>query len=259
MRTPAPSPMMKPSRSLSNGRLARGGLVVARRQRPQRAEPADAHRRDRRLRAARDHRVGVAAPDDLERLADGVRRRRAGGARRQVRPLGAEPDRDLAGGEVDDGRGNEERRDLARAALEQRLVLALDRGEPADARRDEDADRRRVLGRDRQPRVVHRELRRRDGVLDEDVHLLDVFLVDELQRVEAPDLRRDLRGEPAGVELRDPRDAARPGQQRAPVRAGADAERRHQADAGDDDPPAQRASVGPAWVTSFLPFACASM
>ena len=41
-------------------------------------------------------------------------------------PLGAEPDRHLAGRQVDDGRRDEERRDLARAALEQRLVLALD-------------------------------------------------------------------------------------------------------------------------------------
>ena len=39
--------------------------------------------------------------------------------------------------------------------------------------------------------VVHGELRRRDGVLDEDVHLLDVLLLDELQRVEALDLARD--------------------------------------------------------------------
>ena len=53
--------------------------------------------------------------------------------------------------------------------------------------------------------VVHRELRRRDRVLDEDVHLLDVFLLDELQRVEALDLRRDLRREAGDVE---PRDAA---------------------------------------------------
>ena len=54
--TPAPSPTTKPSRSLSNGRLARSRLVVARRQRAQRAEAADAHRRDRRLGAAGDHR-----------------------------------------------------------------------------------------------------------------------------------------------------------------------------------------------------------
>ena len=50
-------------------------------------------------------------------------------------------------------------------------------------------------------RVVHRELRRGDGVLDEDVHLLDVFLLDELQRIEALDLRGDLRGEAGDVEL----------------------------------------------------------
>ena len=36
-------------------------LVVARRQRAHRGEPADAHRRDRRLRSAGDHHVGVAA------------------------------------------------------------------------------------------------------------------------------------------------------------------------------------------------------
>ena len=40
---PAPSPSTKPSRSLSNGRLALRRLVVARRQRAQRAEAADAH------------------------------------------------------------------------------------------------------------------------------------------------------------------------------------------------------------------------
>ena len=72
------------------------------------AEPADAHRRDRRLRAAGDHHVGGAAPDDLEGVADRVRRRRAGGAGRRVRALGAEADRHLAGGEIDDRRRDEE-------------------------------------------------------------------------------------------------------------------------------------------------------
>ena len=47
----------------------------------------------------------------------------------------------------------------------------------------------------RQAGVVHRELRGGDGVLDEDVHLLDVFLVDELQRIEPLHLARDARGE----------------------------------------------------------------
>ena len=51
------------------------------------------------------------------------------------------------------------------------------------------------LRADLQLRIVHRELRRRDRELDEDVHLLDVFLVDELQRVEVLHLARDARGE----------------------------------------------------------------
>ena len=57
------------------------------------------------------------------------------------------------------------------------------------------------LRRDLQPGIVHRELRRRDRVLDEDVHLLDVFLLDERQRVEALDLAGNLRRELRRVEL----------------------------------------------------------
>ena len=34
--------------------------------------------------------------------------------------------------------------------------------------------------------VIHGELRRRDRVLDEDVHLLDVFLLDELAADRSP-------------------------------------------------------------------------
>ena len=56
--------------------------------------------------------------------------------------------------------------------------------------------------------VVHRELRRGDRVLDEDVHLLDVFLLDELQRIEPLHLARDLRRELRRVELGDRADAA---------------------------------------------------
>ena len=57
-----------------------------------------------------------------------------------------------------------------------------------------------MSGGDRQPGVVHRELRRGDGELDEDVHLLDVFLVDELQRIEVLDLAGDPRRELRRVE-----------------------------------------------------------
>ena len=46
-----------------------------------------------------------------------------------------------------------------------------------------------------QARVVHRELRGRQRELDEDVHLLDVLLLEVLQRVEALDLAGDARRE----------------------------------------------------------------
>ena len=91
--------------------------------------------------------------------------------------------------------------------------------------------------------VVHRELRSRDGVLNKDVHLLDVFLLDEVERVESPYLRRDLRCVPGDIELGDPIDAARPADERFPVGFRSDAERRHQTNAGDDDPPGQYPSV----------------
>ncbi len=74
-------------------------------------------------------------------------------------------------------------------------MLALDRAEPAYPRRDEHTDPRRVLRRHLELRIVHRELGGGDGELDEDVHLLDVFLLDELQRVEALHLTRDARRE----------------------------------------------------------------
>ena len=46
---------------------------------------------------------------------------------------------DLPGGQVHDGRRNEERRDLARTAVQQVGVFALDDVEPADAGADVDA------------------------------------------------------------------------------------------------------------------------
>src|SRR5262249_19010752 len=109
------------------------GLVIARGERFHRREAADAHRRDRSLGAAANHHLGIAALDDLERIAYSVRRSRAGCGGGRVRSAGAEGDRDVPGGRVDEGRGNEEGRDLAGAAWEQLRVLALDHVEPANA------------------------------------------------------------------------------------------------------------------------------
>jgi hypothetical protein len=168
-------------------------LVVARRERTHRGKSTDAHRRNRRFRSAGNHHFRIAAADDFVRFADGMSRRRACRARRKVRAARVESNRDLARRQVDDGRGNEERGDAPRAALQQLLVLGFNRLEPANAGRNEDADVIGNLGRDLQAGVVHGELRRRERVLDEDVHFLDVFLVDELQGIEALHLAGDAR------------------------------------------------------------------
>ena len=68
---------MKPSRSRSNGRLARVRLVVAGRERGQEVEAGHAEGVDHAVRAAREHHVGVAPADHLVGFAD---RLRAGGA-----------------------------------------------------------------------------------------------------------------------------------------------------------------------------------
>ena len=72
---------------------------------------------DRRFRAARHHHVGVAERDQARGIADRVRAGRAGGDDRVVRPLQPVLDRDIAGGEVDQPAGDEERRDAPRPAL----------------------------------------------------------------------------------------------------------------------------------------------
>ena len=57
----------------------------------------------------------------------------------EIGPLRAVADADLPRRHVHNRRGNKERRDLARAAVQQVGVLALDDFESADARADEDA------------------------------------------------------------------------------------------------------------------------
>ena len=108
--------MTKPSRPASNGRDARLRIVVARRERAHRGEAADDRLVDAGLGAAGEHDVGVAAPDDLRRLADGVAAGRAGRDGREVRPGHPEADRDLAGADVGDAHRDEERADPVRAA-----------------------------------------------------------------------------------------------------------------------------------------------
>ena len=130
------------------GTAGAGRIVVARGERAHGGESADAHGSDGSFGAAGDHDVGVAVLNDAVGIADGVRAGGAGSGGGCVRALGAELHRDMAGSEVDDGGGNEEGRDLARAAFEKRFVLALDHFESADAGADVNADALGIFGRD---------------------------------------------------------------------------------------------------------------
>ena len=93
-------------------RARRGGrVVVPGREGPHRGEARDHHLADRRLRRPGDHDVGVAAPDRLPGLADGVTAGGAGRRDRDVRALRTEGDRGLPGREIRDRHRDEERAD----------------------------------------------------------------------------------------------------------------------------------------------------
>ena len=85
--------------------------------------------------------------------------------------------------------------------FEQRLVLALDHFESADAAADVDADALGVFGVHLQARTAPARIRRRDGELDEAAHLLDFFFFDVAGWIEAltsPAMRQE---KSRGVEL----------------------------------------------------------
>ncbi len=116
------------------------GIVVVARERVHGAEGGDADRRDAALGAAGEHRDGVAAPDHLGRLADGVGAGGAGGDGGEVRPARVDLDRDVAGGDVGDELRDEEGADAVRALVEEHLELVVAGVQPADARADDHAD-----------------------------------------------------------------------------------------------------------------------
>ena len=94
----------------------RGRVVVPCRERTHRREPADEDLEDARLRAAREHDVGVVSADGLVRLADRVAARRARGHRREIGSGHAVGDGDLPRAHVRDAHRDQERADPVGAA-----------------------------------------------------------------------------------------------------------------------------------------------
>src|SRR5208337_606170 len=135
---------------------------------------------------------------------------------------------DHAGSQVDDGRGNEKRRDAAGAALDPFGVLALDDVEAANAGGDIDTGGVRDVGRDFQPGHAHREIRAGHGELNEAAHLFQLFFGDPDEWIEAVDLGGDAAIECGAIEMSDRADAALPGEQLWPNLVGANAQRTDQ-------------------------------
>src|SRR4029079_11643686 len=86
--------------------------------------------------------------------------------------------------EINDARRDKKWRNLSRTTFEKCLMFTLDDGEPANAGTDKHSGSLSDLGSDRQPRLLHRIVRRGNGVMDEKVHLLDVFLFKPAERIE---------------------------------------------------------------------------
>ena len=219
-------------------------IVVARGQRAHGGKSADAHGSDGGFGAAGNHHVGVAVLDDARGIANGMRAGGAGGAGGLVRALGVMADADLAGGEIDDGRGNEERRDLARAAVEQVVVLALDDVESADAGADVDAG---ALGHffvfDFVVGHAQGFIAGGDGQMNKARHLARFLLLDDLQRIEVLDLGGNPAGKGGGVEAGDLLHAALARQQCLPHRVGIIADGADEPDPGYHHAPAQTISI----------------
>src|SRR5207247_2632797 len=102
------------------------------------ADPPERDERERhngRLGATSQDRLGVAPPEKLKRLVEGVDAGRAGCDVGYRWPFQPEVNRDLAGGHVRDHRRNEERVYPLRPALQKYRCLVYDLGAPTPAGR----------------------------------------------------------------------------------------------------------------------------
>src|SRR6266478_5601887 len=182
---------------------------------------------------------GWRALDNLEGIAGRVRRSRARRGGRGIRPARAIANGNMPRCEVDDRGRNKERRNLARPALHQFPVLALDDVEPADSRGNVNTHfiqvriSRLPIGR------LDREIRSGQRHLNEAAHLLQFFFLDPLEGVEVFDLASNLAIKSSGVKLRDEANTAAPGHEVFPAFLRADTQRADQSNARNNYPASQ--------------------
>src|SRR5262245_4442375 len=174
-----------------------------------------------------------------------MRAGRAGGDHRVVGAFEAVLDRHIAGRELDDAAGHEERRHAPRSALFEHHTGIGDAARAADAGADEHAGDDLVIVALRFPAgVVERLLGRAHRIDDElvDLALLLwlhplVAVVGAVGAVAARDLSGDARGQVGHVDALDARHPALPGGETLPGVLDAATERRHHAETRDDHTP----------------------
>ena len=234
------------------------GLAPPVRHLVEQAHPDQAQRVDLGVGPAGDHHVGPAPGDDPGGLADRHVRGRLGLGDRVARPLAVEQDRDVAGQHVRQVLQEPDRRDLADPLAAVGVVVeravgleaGVDRrGQLVQLGRDQagaevHADPGRVDPAVDQPGVEDGQLGRGDRELDVAGHVLQA-LADRLPEpgdgqvlhrlvVEVGDLAADVVGQAVDGEGPDLADGPPALGQRRPERLDPDAQRRDEAQSGDD-------------------------
>ena len=115
-------------------------------------------------------------------------------------------------------------------------MLALDNVESTDPAADIDADPFRERWVDLQIGAPYGEIGSGDREEDEAAHLLEIFLVNVIERIEILDFTGDRTTEVFRIEQRNRADAIAGFEQRLPSSIGPDAHWRNHSDSGDDDP-----------------------
>ena len=114
-------------------------------------------------------------------------------------------------------------------------MLAFNNRKSADTRTYEYTCTLCQLRTNCQSRLFHRTLGGGNRIVDEGVHLLDVFFVEPAERIEVFDLSGNLGGKLRGVETGDPGDTAASFAKAFPGFFGSRSQRRYQTDASDHD------------------------
>ena len=101
------------------------------------------------------------------------------------------PNRNLPRGEIRYHFGNKKGRNLARTAVEQGFLGRFDGLDAAETDADDHADLRRPVRFDFKAAVLRRHRRRRHGILNKEIHFLDLFRFDKILSAKIWDLACD--------------------------------------------------------------------